>query len=109
MKPRRYSVNQPRCAEDAEKHENGSAEAEQGRDGASSFAGFLFITTREQLGINRDERGGEYAFAEKILQEIGNAEGGFENIRSVGIAKIVREDTIADQAGYAAEENARRH
>jgi hypothetical protein len=95
-------IDQPGRSEDAEKHDNGSAETKQCRDSASGFASFLFVASSKELGINRDERGGEHAFAKKILQEIGDPEGSFENVRGVGIAEIVGEDAIADQSGYAA-------
>jgi hypothetical protein len=40
------------------------------------------------------------------LQEIGNAEGGFENVGGIGVAEVMGKDAIADQAGDAGEKNA---
>jgi hypothetical protein len=40
------------------------------------------------------------------LEEIRDANGGFEGIGGVGIAEIVGEEAVADQAGNTAEKNA---
>ena len=56
-------------------------------------------------GIDGDERSGEDAFSEEILQNIGNAEGGAEGVGGVGIAKVVCEDAVAHQPDQAAEKD----
>jgi hypothetical protein len=43
--------------------------------GAGHASGFLFVAFRQQLRVDRNERCREDAFAEEILQQIGNAEG----------------------------------
>jgi len=91
-------VDEPGSGEDAEKNKDGSAEGEKRGYGTGGLAGFLFVVgiAGEQAGVDGDEGGGEDAFAEKILEEIGDAEGGFENVGGIGIAEVVSEDAVAD-------------
>ena len=84
-------------------------EGKKSGDGAGGFAGFFLVAPGKQLGIDRDERSGEDTFAKEILQEIGDSEGGFEDVGGIGIAKVMRENAIADQASDATEENSGRH
>ena len=72
------------------------------RASASSPAG-------AQPGVDRDERGGEHAFAEQVLQEIGDPERRVERVGRVGGAEVVREDSVANQPDEPAEEDARGH
>ena len=100
------SVDEPRRGEYAEEDEERGAEHEQRGDGTGSFACFLFVAAGEQASVDGNEGGGEDTFTKKILQEIGNAEGGAKGVGRVGIAEVVSEDSIADQASNAAEKNA---
>src|SRR5580704_5767716 len=99
-------VDEPGSSEYAEEDEERGAEHEERGDGTGGFACFFFIVAGEQASVDGNEGGGEDAFTKKVLQEIGNAEGGAKGVGSVGIAEVVGEDAIADQSGNAAEENA---
>ena len=88
---------------------NVSHRREQKEDGEDSFGqlrGFLVFLLRPQACIHRDERGGENALAEKVLQEVRNAERAAECIRSGGVAKIMSEHPVAYQPNKPAEQNA---
>ncbi len=78
-------------------------------DSARRAPRLFVLFARQQAGVDGNERGGEHAFAEQVLQEIGDAEGGPEGVRRVGIAEVVREDAVADQAGDAAQEDSGGH
>src|SRR4051812_15413739 len=67
---------------------------------------FPLIFLRQQLGIDRDERGGERAFAENVLQKVWNSERSVECARRVRDAEVVRENSLADEADDTAQENA---
>ena len=99
-------VDEPRRGENTEEDEERGAEHEERGDGTGSFACFFFIAAGEQAGVDGNEGGGEDTFTKKILQEIGNAEGGAKGVGGVGIAEVVGEDAIADQSGNAAEKDA---
>jgi hypothetical protein len=40
------------------------------------------------------------------LQDVGDAEAGFEGVGGAGVAEVVGEDALADQSGDAAQEDA---
>ncbi|MGB9405067.1 MAG: hypothetical protein WCA98_16140, partial [Candidatus Acidiferrales bacterium] len=96
---------EPGSGENAEKDKSGSGEGEKGKDRAGSAIRFFLIFSSKERGINGNERGGENAFAEEILEEIGDADGGFESVGGVGIAEIMGEEAIANQSGDAAKKN----
>ena len=101
-------VDEPGGGENTEENEERSADGEESRNGTGGFAGFFFVFAGEQVGVNGNEGGGEDAFAEKVLQEVGDAEGGFEDVGRIGVAEIVSEHAIADESGKAAEEECQR-
>jgi len=76
-------VDEPGRGEDAEKDEEGSGKRKKSSDGAGGLAGFFLVIAGEKVGVDGDERGGEDAFAKKILQEIRNAKGGFKHVRGI--------------------------
>ena len=43
----------------------------------------LVLAARAQAGVDRNERGRQHAFAEQVLQEVGNAERGVERVGGV--------------------------
>ena len=59
-------------------HEHRCRERQDGADRAGHAARFLLVALRKQARIDRNERRRKHAFAEQILQEIGDAEGGVE-------------------------------
>lgn len=99
-------VDEPRRSEDAEENDHGGAEGEESGDCASGFPGFFLIAAGQQVGIDGNEGSREDTFTEKVLQEVGDAECGFEDVGSIGIAEVMGEDAVADQSGNAAEEDA---
>src|SRR5438552_6049274 len=60
--------------------------------------GFLLIAARQQIGVDRNERGGQRAFAKDILEEVRNSKGCGESAGRVSDPEIVREDTLANHA-----------
>lgn len=98
--------NEPRSGENTEKNEERGAESEKGRDGAGGLRRFFLVAPSKKVGVDRNERSGEHAFTEKVLQEVWDAEGGFEDVGGVRIAEVVGEDTVANESGHAAEKDA---
>ena len=74
---------------------------------AGDAAGFLLVALREQARVDGNERCGEHAFAEQVLQKIRDAEGGVEGIGLVELAEVVGEDALPDQSDDAADQNPR--
>ena len=110
FKAGRDGVDQPRRGEHAREHEHGDDEREHRRHRARHAPRLFFLTAREKVGVDRNEGRREHAFAEEVLQEIGNAEGGVESVRRIRAqAEVVREDAQAHQAHETAEQDARRH
>ena len=77
-------IDQHRRGQHAQQHEHRRGERQNRADRARHPPGFLFVAFRQQPRIHRNERSREHAFAEQVLQEIGNAEGGVERVRGVG-------------------------
>ena len=72
--PGAISVDQQRRREHADEHEHGDDQRQQRRDGAGDAVGLAPLAARDQRGVDRDERRRQRAFAEQVLQEVGNAE-----------------------------------
>ncbi len=71
---------------------------------ASSLASALAAFGAE-AGVDRNERCGENAFAQQILQHVGDAEGGAIGVGGQRGSEIVGEEALADEATEAAEQN----
>ena len=80
-KPRGNQGHQQRGGDHADHHHTGHDERQESADGAGHAVGLGLVFLREQPGVDRDEGRRERAFAEKILEEIGNAKGGGERVR----------------------------
>ncbi len=104
--PGAISCHQERRGEHAEQHQNSRDEREQRRHRAGDARGLLLFLSRDERGIDRNERCRQRAFAEQVLQKIGNAEGRHECVGRVGQAEILGEEPLADEAGEPAAENA---
>ena len=74
---------------------------------ATDAPGHFLVVFREQARVDGDERRGEHALAEEVLQEVRDLEGGLECAGGGGVAKVVREDALADEARDAAQQDAR--
>ena len=89
-------VDQQRRREHAEQHQHRGEQRQDREDGARHAARFFLFFARQQTGVNGNEGGREDAFAEQVLQEIGDAQrrakgvGGRRKCRS-NARKRVRE------------------
>ena len=83
-----------------------TAERQQAGNDAGNTAGEFGFAFGEETGIDGDEGSGEDAFAEEILEEIGDLERGAECVGGIGEAKVVAEDAGAEETGEPAEEDA---
>ena len=59
----------------------------------------------QKAAVDRDERGGEDAFAKQILQKIGNAKARFERVGRFGIAQVVGENAFPYKPGDATQQD----
>ena len=91
--------------EDQARHREG----EQAEDGGGDHVRLVFRLMGEQTGVHRDEGGRERPFAEEVLQEIRDAEGGPEGVGRIGASKVMRKDAVPYKTGDAAECDAQRH
>src|SRR5579875_214214 len=103
MKSGSNGINQPGSGKDSGPDQYRRHQKKQGEDGLSQPGSFLMTSLRTQTGIYRDERCREHAFAEEVLQKIGDAEGGAKGICRSGSTKIMRKDALPDQTNHAAE------
>ena len=77
-------------------------------DGAGHTVGFAPLALRDQRGVDRNERRRQRAFAEQILQKVGDAERRAEGVGFDAEAEVVREDALSDQAGQPRQQDAGR-
>ena len=98
-------VDEERRRGDADHRERGGDDGEQSGDGAGDLARFLLVALRAERCVDRDERGAEDAFPEKVLEEVGNLEGGVVRVGRVGGAEVVPEDALPDESRETAEED----
>ena len=106
---RRQEVHQQRRARHAGQHHDTQDEREPAQHGARDASGALVIFRAEPAGVDRDEGRRERAFAEQVLQQVGNAKGGRERVRLRTEAEVVRERALTDQSRQAAQHDAARH
>src|SRR5262249_20683613 len=66
----------------------------------------LLATLGEEARVDRDERRRQDTLAEEVLEEVRDAERGLERAGGVGVAEVMREDALADEARDAREEDA---
>jgi len=62
--------------ENADEDDDADGDSEQAGDDAGHPAGEFGFAFGEEAGVNGNEGGGEDAFAEQVLKEIGDLEGG---------------------------------
>ena len=91
--------------EDSEGNDDAGYEGQQSEYGFGEFAGLALAAFGTEAGIDRNERCGEDAFAEQILQHVGNAEGGAIGVGGQRGSEIVGEEALADESAEAAEQN----
>ena len=92
--------DQERRREDADEDHDRDDEREQRADRAGDAVGLAPLAARHERGVHGNERRGERAFAEQVLEKVRDAERGVERVGGVGLqAEVVREDAQPDQAG----------
>src|SRR5207237_10344918 len=107
-KSRRDRRDEDGRGKNAQQHDAGDQDREQCADRSRDAIGFLPFSARDERGIDGDERRRERALAKQVLQEVRDAERRVERIRGVRFeAEVVREDLQSNEAGEAAEEDAR--
>ena len=104
---RRDDPDQVRRQQDTDQHEHGRGERQDRAHRSGHAAGFLLVALGEQARVHRNEGRGEHAFAEQVLQEIRDAEGGVEGIGLIELAEVVRKDALPHQSDDAADQNPR--
>ena len=97
------------CRQYAEQDDHGRSQRQNRADGSGDAVGFLIVAFGEQAGVDGDEGGGEDAFAEEILQEVGDAEGGVEGVGFVEQAEVGAEDALPHESHHAAEQDPGEH
>ena len=75
-------ADEHRGAEDSKSNDDAGYEGQQSKYGFGEFAGLALAAFGTEAGVDRNERRGEDAFAEQILQHIGNAKGGAISVGS---------------------------
>ncbi len=106
MKAGDDDVDEQRGEKHAGEHEKRGDKHQNGKDGAGGAGGLVVALLGIEPGVDGDEGCRENAFAEEVLQHVGDAEGGLEGIGGHGVAEIMREDTLADKADELGEQDA---
>ncbi len=107
VEPVSNHVYQQRRDHDSDNGQHRGDQREDRQHRARYPARFLFCTARQKVRVNRNERGGKYAFAKEILQYVGNAKGGAPGIGRAGQpAQITREEIFPCEPGKFAKEHA---
>ena len=109
LESRRDHGDEPRREQHAGQHQRRGHQSQQRGHRACHPAGLRVVPAGAKSGVDRDERGREHAFAEQVLQEVGDPERGVERVGGVGGAEVVREDPVPDQPDDPAEEDPRSH
>ena len=94
---------------DARECDRARDEREQRADGARDERGLRVLALGLQPRVDRDERRGQHALAEQVLQQIRNAQ---RRAKRAGIGRdpeVVRDRTLADQPGEARQHDPRLH
>jgi hypothetical protein len=102
----RDEVREEGTKQNAKENNNADANGQQTANDAGHAAGEFPVALGKKARINGDERSGEDALAKEVLKEIGDSDRGLEGVGGEGIAEIVCENALADEAGDAAEEDA---
>ena len=106
LEARRDHVDQVRRDQHAERDQHRYAQRQNRADTPREHVGGFVVALAEQFSINRDERRGEDAFAEQVLQDVGDAEASLESVGGGRVTEKVREDAVANEPGDPAEQYA---
>ena len=81
LEPGRDEIDDPGRDEHADQHDASDDHAQQRHDDAGHATGQFLVFLRDQLRVNRDERSGQHAFSEEVLQKVRDLQSGFECTR----------------------------
>ena len=102
-------IDEKRCREHTHEHQHGNNHRQQRCHSAGDAVGLVTFVTREKRCIHRNERRGQRALAEQILQKVGDAKRRAERVGGVRLqTEIPREIMLPDEPGDPAEQDARR-
>ena len=107
LEPGSDDPDQVRRQQDADQHDHRRGQRQDRAHRAGHAARLLLVALGQQARVHRNEGGREHAFAEQILQEIGDAKGRVEGVGLIELAEVVREDALPHQAHDAADQNPR--
>ena len=96
-------VDDQRRCEYPDRYEQRREDRQDCEDGAGNASRFFFVAIGKQPRVDRNKRGREDAFAEKILQRVGNPDRNAEDIGISGEAEVAAEEALANQSREAAE------
>src|SRR5690242_4429450 len=106
MEARSNCVNDVRSSYYTDKHQRRCDDCQQSGDGIGHLAGLFLLTQGSQSGIYRNERCGKDALSKKVLQEVGNANCGTEDVCDIGTPEVASQKVLSSQSGNLAEKNA---
>ena len=93
----------------AGQHHNAQDQRQPRQHGARHASRALVVVRAEPARVHGNERRRQRAFAEKILQQVGNAEGGGERVGLGAESEVMRKRALANQSRQAAQHDAARH
>ncbi len=103
----RDHVDEIRRHQHADRDQHRYAERHDRADAPRDHVGGFLVALAQQFSVNRDERRRQYALAEQVLQNVGDAKARLERVGGGRVAEEMREDAVADEPGDAAEQYAR--
>jgi hypothetical protein len=104
--PGRNTADQQGRQQDADQRQHAGEREEQREDRPGHAAGLPMPALLEQLGVDRNERRAERALAEQVLQHVRHPQARAEDVGVERRAEVLGEDTLADEARDAAEQDA---
>jgi len=107
LEARRDHVDQIRGHHHADRHQHRYAESQNRADAPGDHVGGFIVALAKQFSVNRDERRGQYALAEQVLQNVRDAKPRLERVCGGRVAEEMREDAVPDETGNPAEQHAR--
>ena len=105
-KPGRDDVDQPGRHQHADQAQYRDRQCQRRAHRARHLARLFLLAFGQQSRVDRDKGRRQHAFAEQVLQKIGNSKCGVEGVRGVRAqSEIMREHAQPHQSDQAAEQN----